>query len=306
MISYSDCSAADFNIDKGPLVAGKIVSFQDRTPGASEWRWTFGDESEAATDKEALHVYKHPGEYWVTLQVNGGCTVRKKITVRKNNPVVNSSRYPSFRLPSTARVGEKIEFVNDTEGANSWKWSFGETMRVDATSQNPTYTYQSSGTKTVTLIVNGMDRYATKKRITVFAKPVKKPTFNLKPRRKVEIKRAEPVDTVSVSKIPVPAPLRAPAKDKEAPELSRIQLEDYLLQVAEEKRAPESLKPFTCDGYKSRVRANGKEQTLQYLLQNFKGEEITIENLEVIKNKESRCIDYIKIDYKKKKVFGIF
>ena len=301
MASSSNCSQARFEVDQNDLVAGKIVSFKDQTPNATEWKWTFGDSSETVTNKEALHVYKHPGEYVVKLQVNGGCVAEKKITIKKEKKVVNTRLYPSFEVPSTAQVGERIRFTNKTEWAEEWEWSFGETMQIDATSQNPTYVYQSSGTKTVTLIVNGKDRYATKKRITVFAKPIEKPEFDMEPREKVEIERKEP----EVAKFPTAPPLK-PVQDNKSPEISRVQLEDYLLQVSGEKREPKTLKPFMCKGYKTRVRANGEESTLQILLQKFKGEKVKIENLEIIKDKETRCINYIKVDYDTKKVLGIF
>lgn len=301
MFTSTDCTQARFEVDQGQLVAGKIVTFKDKTPQATEWKWTFGDSSETVTNEEALHVYKHPGEYVVTLQVNGSCTAEKKITIKKDKKIVNSNLYPSFDMPATARVGERVRFTDKTEGATDWKWSFGESMQIDATSQNPTYVYQSSGTKTVTLIVNGKDRYATKKRITVFAKPIEKPEFDLAPRKKVEIKRKEP----EIAKMPVAPPLK-PVQEEKGPEISRIQLEDYLLQVSDEKRKPKTLKPFMCEGYKTRVRANGEEMTLQELLQKFKGEDITMESLEIVKNKKTRCINYIKVDYDTKKVLGIF
>ena len=301
MFTSTNCAQVSFEVDQNALVAGKIITFKDKTPNAEKWKWTFGDSTDAVTNREALHVYKHPGKYVVKLQVNGSCVRQKEITIEKEKKMINTNRYPSFDMPSTARVGERIRFRDKTEGAKEWKWSFGESMQIDATSQNPTYTYQSSGTKTVTLIVNGKERYATKKRITVFAKPIKKPEFDMKPRKKVEIKRKEP----EVAEFPTAPPLK-PVQDNKSPEISRVQLEDYLLQVSDEKREAKTLKPFMCKGYKTRVRANGDETTLQVLLQKFKGEKITLENLEIVKNKKTRCINYIKVDYDTKKVLGIF
>ena len=301
MVDSTNCSQARFEVDQRGLVAGKIVSFKDQTPNATEWEWTFGDSSETVSNQEALHVYEYPGEYVVKLQVNGACVAKKKITIKEQKKAVNTKMYPSFDMPSTAQVGERIRFTDKTEWAEEWEWSFGETLQIDATSQNPTYTYESSGTKTVTLIVNGKDRYATKKRITIFAKPIKEPEFDMEPRERVEIERKEP----EVAKFPTAPPLK-PVQDNKSPEISRVQLEDYLLQVSDEKREAKTLKPFMCEGYKTRVRANGEESTLQILLQKFKGEKVKIENLEIIKNKKTRCINYIKIDYDTKKVLGIF
>lgn len=305
IITYNDCSGAGFMVKEEQLVAGQIASFRDQSAQADGWVWDFGDDSPPAAGKEAIHIFNHPGDYWVTLRTSGGCVSRKKVTVRKREPPDSSSRYPDFSLPATARVGETIRFTDHTEGAKEWKWSFGETMQVDATTKDPTYVFNSSGVKTVTLIVNGRERYAAKKSITVFARPVEKPKFDLDPPERVKLKQNEPDAAITISEMPLAPPL-TPKREMKAPEINRVQLEDYLLQVAEEDREAESLKSFFCDGYDSRVRANGEEKNLQALLMNIQGKRISIRNLEVVKHKESRCIDFIKVDYKRKKVLGIF
>lgn len=304
-LTYSDCTGADFTFERDQLIAGQIVSFKDQSPEAIEWEWTFGDGSPPAAGEEVLHVFKHPGEYAVTMQVDGGCAVRKKVIVRKREPAARTSRYPDFSMPPTARVGEPVRFTDNTAGANEWQWSFGETMQVDDTTKNPTYVFQSSGVKTVTLIVNGKERYAAKKRITVFARPVEEPEFDLDLPERAELEQKQLRDTISIAEVPLAPPLK-PVPQNRAPELSRIQLEDYLLQVAEEQRAPETLSPFCCEGFDTRVRANGKEQSLLVLLQDIQGEKISIGNLEVLKHKETGCISFIKVDYNRKKVLGIF
>lgn len=305
LLTHSDCSGTGFMVAERQLVAGQIASFKAQSPEATEWEWNFGDESPPVGGEEALHVFRQPGEYWVTLQIEGGCVSRRKVKVRKSEPLVNSRRYPAFNMPATARVGETIRFIDRTEGATEWQWSFGETMQVDATTKEPTYVFKSSGVKTVTLIVNGNERYAAKKRITVFARPVEKPEFDLDPPERVKLRPGKTAAAVSISEVPQAPPL-TPLQESMALEISRIQLEDYILQVAEKKREPGSLRPFCCEGFNTRVRANGEEKSLQELLQNLRGKKVTIKNLEVVKLKESRCIDFIKIDYKRKKVLGIF
>lgn len=306
VMTYSDCTRADFTFDEDRLVAGQIVSFKDQSPESAGWKWTFGDGRPPVTGEEALHVFKHPGEYRVALQVDGGCSVVKKVVVRKREPLAHSSsRYPEFSMPPTARVGEPVRFADNTAGAKEWQWSFGETMQVDATTKEPTYVFQSSGVKTVTLIVNGNDRHAARKHITVFASPVEKPEFNLDLPERAELKQEDAGDTISIAKLPLAPPLK-PIPQRRTPELSRIQLEDYLLQVAEEQRAPETLPPFCCEGFNTRVRANGEKKSLQALLRDIQGRKISIENLEVVKHRETGCIGFIKVGYNRKKFLGIF
>ncbi len=305
LLTYSDCTGADFTFDRDQLIAGHIVSFKDQSPQAAGREWAFGDGSPPAAGEEVLHVFKHPGEYRVTLQVDGGCSVRKQVVVRKREPAVPSSRYPDFSMPPTARVGEPVRFTDNTAGAKEWQWSFGETMQVDARTKEPTYVFQSSGVKTVMLIVNGKERYAAKKRITVFARPVEEPKFDLDLPERAELKQEKVGDTISIAEVPLAPPLK-PVPQNRTPELSRMQLEDYLLQVAEEQRAPETLIPFCCEGFNTRVRADGEEKSLRVLLQDIQGKKVSIENLEVLKQRETGCIDLIKVDYNRKKVLGLF
>lgn len=46
------------------------VAFQDESHGATKWRWEFGD-GRTATEQHPLHQYQKPGEYVVTLHVEG-------------------------------------------------------------------------------------------------------------------------------------------------------------------------------------------------------------------------------------------
>jgi PKD repeat protein len=49
----------------------RIVEFRDRSYGEiTDWRWDFGD-GESSTKQNATHRYKEPGEFVVTLYVEG-------------------------------------------------------------------------------------------------------------------------------------------------------------------------------------------------------------------------------------------
>lgn len=49
----------------------RIVAFRDRSDGEIvSWNWDFGDD-ERSTDRHPIHRYKNPGEYIVTLEVQG-------------------------------------------------------------------------------------------------------------------------------------------------------------------------------------------------------------------------------------------
>lgn len=52
-------------------------------------------------------------------------------------------------------IGEEIQFFDDSYKASSWAWDFDNDGITDATTQNPTYAFGTSGLKTVKLTING-------------------------------------------------------------------------------------------------------------------------------------------------------
>ena len=46
------------------------VAFHDESPGATSWMWEFGD-GQSANEQHPVHRYEKPGEYVVTLKVEG-------------------------------------------------------------------------------------------------------------------------------------------------------------------------------------------------------------------------------------------
>jgi PKD repeat protein len=66
-----------------------------------------------------------------------------------------STPKPIFSATKTvAYMGENIQFTDASIAATSWQWDFDNNGSIDATTQNPTWAYGSSGYKTVKLIIN--------------------------------------------------------------------------------------------------------------------------------------------------------
>ena len=134
------------------------VSFTDSSTGeVNSWLWDFdNDGTEDSTNQNPTHTYTNPGMYTVTLEVSGpdGTDTETKtnyITVTEVPvpPVANFSG-----TPLTGTVPLEVSFTDSSTGEiDSWSWSFGD--GGTSTDQNPTHTYDSFGTYTVTLEVTG-------------------------------------------------------------------------------------------------------------------------------------------------------
>lgn len=165
LITTSSAGCVDTMRSNPILVGGFITSFtapsgicvnetatftntSSPTPNSSSW--TFGDGG-TANSINATHSYSVPGTYTVWLyNTFSSCvdSISQIITVNPR-PVAD------FTAPVTSRCGPPLT-VNfqdlSSGGAVSWLWDFGDGNTSAA--QNPSHTYTSYGSFTVTLIAS--------------------------------------------------------------------------------------------------------------------------------------------------------
>ena len=114
--------------------------------------WNFGD-SKTSTTVAPSHCFSK-GTYTISLQLTDsiGCV---------NTTTAHVVAYPQphanfYDNPQPTTILDPVIYFHDitTGGANitSWNWNFGDNLGT-ATSQNPTHTYQDTGTFAVQLIV---------------------------------------------------------------------------------------------------------------------------------------------------------
>jgi PKD repeat protein len=111
------------------------------------WNWNFGD-GQSSTDSDPIHTYAGTGVFFVTLSVqtpqcNGTATI--PITVEP-------APIPAFTLdPSIGCSPLGVAFTNNTFGAASYEWSFGDGNFT--AEENPTHTFLNFGNTDTTYTV---------------------------------------------------------------------------------------------------------------------------------------------------------
>ena len=125
-----------------------IVSFTDQSLyNPTSWSWDFGDNSGLSTLQNPFYTYSASGTYTVTLIATnpyGSDTITQQITI--------NSLSADFTVSSnTVDIGENVIFTDNSPGATTWDWDFGDGF--SSSSQNTFHDYVLPGTYTVVLTV---------------------------------------------------------------------------------------------------------------------------------------------------------
>jgi PKD repeat protein len=144
---------ADFSGTPVSGFAPLTVSFTDASSeGPTTWLWNFGD-SGTSTLQNPSHTYTAPGTYTVSLtatNANGSDTATKTSYI-----TVSAVQIPTADFTASATTidaGQSVTFTDTTTGGpTSWSWTLNGGTPSTSTSQNPTVTYNTPGTYSVTL-----------------------------------------------------------------------------------------------------------------------------------------------------------
>jgi PKD repeat protein len=143
------------------------------------WEWNFGDLSnpdDTSTLENPGYKYPGAGTYDVELIVtsDNGCTDTLMNTIDIfEPPEADFSNTTSCLEISTEFFDESIQSGSEIY---QWNWSFGDSLSANDTSmlQNPTYTYNTIGPHTVTLVIEDMNQCldTIQKTIDIYDVPV--------------------------------------------------------------------------------------------------------------------------------------
>jgi PKD repeat protein/lysophospholipase L1-like esterase len=157
----------------GPYAAaqGTAVNFSgmnssDPQGEALTYAWNFGDGSSTGSDVNPSHTYVAPGTYTVSLTV----TNTSGLSATTTTQAIISARPPGANAggPYSAAQGTAVSFSgqnsSDPQGeALAYTWNFGD-GNLTGSGVNPSHTYLTAGTYTVSLTVtntSGLSAAAT-------------------------------------------------------------------------------------------------------------------------------------------------
>ena len=148
---------ADFIGDPTSLGAGGTVFFTDLSTNIpTSWSWTFdGGTPATSTDQNPEVIYNNVGTYTVTLTATNSLGSDTETKVNYITVTVPQPPTADFSASATSiYAGDSVDFTDQSINTpTSWDWTFEGGTPGTSTDSNPTITYNTPGTYTVTLTV---------------------------------------------------------------------------------------------------------------------------------------------------------
>lgn len=140
---------ANFSVPDSICEGTAFQVFNTSKPAAGNLNWNFGNDS-TSTSANPWVTYANGGKnYTIHLVADfGSCkdSVSKSINViAKAKAAFTANKTATCKAPFT------VQFTNQTTGATSYKWFFGDSS--SSTLANPSHTYVQNGSYTVILVV---------------------------------------------------------------------------------------------------------------------------------------------------------
>ncbi len=160
-ITVNQSPVAKFTANDTSGCTPHTVIFTDQSTSASgsitQWEWNFGDGI-TSNQQNPTHVYTTSGVYNVVLKVttSAGCsqTLFKQQYIRAG---AGATADFIANIPNYCQVPVTINFTNNSQAdaGATYSWNFGDGNTSTAT--NPTHSYNTAGSFTVTLTVQSPD-----------------------------------------------------------------------------------------------------------------------------------------------------
>lgn len=145
-ITILDPPAASFKANSTSGCAPYPIQFVDLSQGVVEsWYWEFpGGNPSSSTQQNPVVIYDVAGGYDVTLIVSNASG--SDTLAQTGYVTISDVPDPGFSFSAN---GLQVTFTNESEGAASYTWNFGDGS--GSSQANPVHEYDSAGTYVVTL-----------------------------------------------------------------------------------------------------------------------------------------------------------
>ena len=160
-VTVSPTPVAALSADQVAGCAPLLVNFTDASSVAppstiTSWSWDFGDGT--STSQNPTHIYVTPGSYTVILTVttSDGCTHTITMPNYINVYAVPVAGFSAGPQPTTY-LNPLIFFTDESIGAATWNWSFGDINNSSSNLANPQFVYPDTGCYSVVLTVTSAD-----------------------------------------------------------------------------------------------------------------------------------------------------
>ncbi|WP_421875097.1 PKD domain-containing protein [Marinoscillum sp.] len=182
MLTTTVIAQPNVSFSTTPTCVGEVVSFSNTSSAngspLASYSWDFGD-GEGSSVRNPVHTFTTPGTKNVTLTVIDDNGDRAEVT---NSVTIYPKASTAFNITTTDRcVGVTQSFSNTSSissGTYSSSWTFGD--GGSSTANNPSYTYSTPGTYTVTLTTssNNSCTETASRQITIYPEPTADFTFS--------------------------------------------------------------------------------------------------------------------------------
>lgn len=147
------------------------VEFTNTTIEGITYSWDFGDGTTSGMENPS-HTYTDEGMYNVVLSATNDCGT----TSTSQIVAINALPTAAFNANNTSGCGPLVVEFNNASSSNvtEWSWSFDGGTPATSSEENPTITYASSGSYSVSLTVTssgGIDESTIENFVVVLMEP---------------------------------------------------------------------------------------------------------------------------------------
>lgn len=149
---------AEFTASATSGTAPVSIHFEDLSTGdVSSWEWDFNNDGiiDASTQNPS-HMFDTAGTYTISLTVGDGSETATETKVSYITIEAPIELRANFSASSTNGIAPfSVSFTDESTGnVISWEWDFNNDGTIDATSQNPSFTFDTAGLYTVVLTIS--------------------------------------------------------------------------------------------------------------------------------------------------------